>query len=200
MLYKCCVAFLALLIHVTVVRSSLVVRELDSIECTYHLSLPATEPTQTHSLSFLHLSLCTIMSHLSADAKHHILLEYTPHSHIHSFSALARRHGIKGGRQTINQWYQQWDGTAASLLRKEGTGKQRILNLAEISRHIRAPILAANRSHRAIHYTDLLPSIQAKTRTKVSLRTVQRYGKEEYGVKKRRTTKRTADESEYIYI
>ena len=78
---------------------------------------------------------------------------------------------------------------------QQGTGSARALSRAEVSRHIRAPILAANRAHRAIHYTDLLPRVRAATGTEVSLRTVRRYGEEELGAKKHRGIKRTAEES-----
>jgi hypothetical protein len=30
---------------------------------------------------------------------------------------------IAGGRKTLQRWHQQWDGTAASLKRKVGSGK-----------------------------------------------------------------------------
>lgn len=135
------------------------------------------------------------MSHFSAEAKHYILLEYAPLDTSRSFSALARRHAVKGGERTIRRWHQRWNGTAHSLERKEGSGKARILTAAEVSRHIRAPILAANRKHRAIHYTDLLPEVQRKTGKQISLRSLQQYGKEELGVKQRRSKKRTAAES-----
>jgi hypothetical protein len=55
------------------------------------------------------------MPHLSAEAKHHILLEYAPHSATHSLAALAARHAVKGGKRVLLRWHQQWDGTAASL-------------------------------------------------------------------------------------
>jgi hypothetical protein len=136
------------------------------------------------------------MSHLSAEAKHHILLEYTPRDTSRSFSALARRHAVKGRERTIRRWHQRWNGTVHSLERKEGSGKARTLTAAEVSRHIRAPILAANRTHRAIHYTDLLPEVQRKTGKEISLRSLQQYGKEELAIKQKHTKKRTAGESE----
>lgn len=140
------------------------------------------------------------MSHLSAEAKHHILLEYTPRDTSRSFSALARRHAVRGGERTIRRWHQRWNGTLHSLERKDGSGKARILTAAEVNRHVRAPILAANRSHRAIHYTDLLPEVQRKTGKKISLRSLQQYGKEELAIKQRHTKKRTAGESECTRI
>jgi len=138
------------------------------------------------------------MPHLSAEAKHHILLEYSPRSTTHSFEALARRHAIAGGKRTVLRWHARWNGTPQSLMRSAGSGKARILSRVEVSRHIRAPILAANRAHRAVHYPDLLPRVQAAG-TQLSLRTLQRYGKKELSVKQKRGVKRTSAESEYIH-
>jgi hypothetical protein len=137
------------------------------------------------------------MLHLSAEAKHHILLDYSPRSSTDGLTALARRHDIRGGKRTLRNWFQQWDGSAASLERKAGSGKARALSRAQVSRHVRAPILAANRAHRAISYADLLPAVRQKTGKELSLRSLQRYGKEELGAMKRRSKKRTAAESEY---
>ncbi len=136
------------------------------------------------------------MSHLPAIVKHHILLEYRPDHDTHSFHALALRHGIAGGGRTVQRWHERWTGDAASLERKEGTGSAPILTRVEVSRHVRAPILAANRAHRAIHYTDLLPSVQQKTGKEVALRTLQRYGHDELDARNKSTKKRTAAESE----
>jgi transposase len=136
------------------------------------------------------------MSHLSAEVKHHILLEYSPRSPTHSFSALAARHAIPGGRQTVQQWHARWDGTARSLERRVGSGRERTLSSRQVQQHVRAPILRANRAHRVVHYTQLLPSVRQKSGTEVSLRTLQRYGREELGAKQKHTKKRTAEESE----
>jgi len=136
------------------------------------------------------------MPHLSAEAKHHILLEYAPHDATRSLAALAARHAVKGGERVVRRWHQRWDGSPASLERKAGTGKARLLSRAQVQRHIATPIRAANRAHRAIHYTDLLPRVRAATGTEVSLRTVQHYGEAELGAKKHRGIKRTAEESQ----
>jgi hypothetical protein len=135
------------------------------------------------------------MPHLSAEAKHHILLEYSPHDATRSFAALARRHAVKGGERLLRLWHRTWDGSPASLERKAGTGKGRLLSRAQVQRHIATPIRAANRAHRAIHYTDLLPRVRAATGTAVSLRTVQQYGQVELGARKHRGIKRTVEES-----
>lgn len=136
------------------------------------------------------------MLHLSADAKHAILLEYIPGSRTHGFAALARRHGVKGGRWVIARWHERWDGSAASLEEQPHSGRPRTLSSREVNQHIRVPILDANRAHAAVHYSDLLPSVRLATGRNMSLRTVQRYGKEELGARDKRTRKRTADERE----
>src|SRR5680860_1328418 len=53
------------------------------------------------------------MKHLSVEAKHHILLEYSAADATRSFAALAARHHIKGGREAVRQWHLRWNGTAA---------------------------------------------------------------------------------------
>jgi hypothetical protein len=137
------------------------------------------------------------MPHFSPETKHAILLEYTPRSPTHGWEALARRHAIQGGGRTLRNWHRRWDGTAASLQDKQRSGRPPALSRAQVSRHVRAPILAANRAHRAVHYTELLPEVRQKTGTEVSLRSLQRYGKKELGARDKHSKKRTSDESEY---
>jgi len=155
------------------------------------------KPLPPVSSSLLSLSLLTAMSHLSAEVKQHILLEYTPDDASRSLSALARRHAVKGGGDTLRRWFKRWDGSPASLERRAGSGRPRVLSAAEVRRHVRAPILAANRAHRAISYTELQPRVQAATGKTLSVRTLRRYGEEELGAKAKHTKKRTAAESEY---
>ena len=138
----------------------------------------------------------TAMKQLSADTKHAILLMYTPRSPTHSLAALAARHDIAGGWRTIENWRQQWDGTPQSLQHKQGAGRPRALSSREVQQHVRAPILLANKAHKTVHYPSLLQSVRTKTGKQIALRTLQRYGKEELGVKQRRGKKRTADECE----
>lgn len=135
------------------------------------------------------------MPHVSAETKHAILLEYAPRSATHGFAALARRHSVKGGARLIRKWHEQWDGTPSSLQEKPRPGRPRVLSKAQVSRHVRAPILAANRAQRPVHYTTLLPLVRQKTGSKVSLRTLRRYGKQTLGVNQKHTKKRTAAES-----
>lgn len=138
------------------------------------------------------------MKQLSAEAKHHILLEYAAHDSSRSFAALACRHNIKGGREAVRQWHLRWDGTAASLERKAGTGKARILSREQVQQYVRTPILRANRAHRSIHYPTVAEQLRSATGVNVSDRTVRRYGNEEVGARTTRGKKRTTEECECI--
>lgn len=136
------------------------------------------------------------MSHLSADTKHHILLEYAAGDSTRSFAQLALRHAVKGGARVVRRWHRRWNGTPASLQHKKGAGRPRILSKVQVSRHVRQPLLAANRAQRSVHYTQLLPTVRQKTGKQLSIQTLRRYGKQELGAKEKHTRKRTAEESE----
>jgi hypothetical protein len=140
------------------------------------------------------------MPHLDSNTKHHILLEYSANDRTRSFSALAARHGVRGGRATVHGWYRRWDGTAASLEEKSRPGRPRLLSTAQVRRHLQPRVRAANRQHRAIHYPDLLPALINQTHTSLSLRTLRRYGRQELGIKQRRCKKRTLDESKCTHV
>ena len=136
------------------------------------------------------------MTHLTPQHKHSILLEYQQRSRHHSFAALARRHGIAGGKQVLIKWHAAWDGTAASLEEQPHPGRPRILNAQEVQRYVAPGIRAKNRNAQRVHYTDIQPVVSKRTGKHVSLRTIERYGKEELHGRSTRGKKRTADESE----
>jgi transposase len=137
------------------------------------------------------------MRHFSADRKHSILCECVRYSRTHGFAALARRHSVPGGEDTVAAWYRRWDGTPVSLEEKQGRGRPRLLTSAEVSRHVRPRILAANRNNRAINYTQMLPAVRRATGKSISIRTLQHYGKE-LGVKFKRVTGRTNRERQRV--
>ena len=63
-----------------------------------------------------------------------------------------------------------------------------------------APIRRSNRKPQAIHDTDIHATVQEKTGKKMSLRTIQSYGKEKLQAKKKSTNKRTHSESKLTNI
>lgn len=136
------------------------------------------------------------MAHLSAEAKHHILLHYRSNVKGFGFHALASLHGVAGGGSVVRDWHQRWDGTAASLQRKVGTGNKPILTPAQVNRTIVAPVRLANRAHRAIHYRAVAEGVRRSTRKSIALRTVQEIGHNQV-IKQKTTLKRTHKESEF---
>lgn len=71
-----------------------------------------------------------------------------------------------------------------------------MLSRREVQQHVRAPIVRANRAHKAVHYPRLHAALVESTHKQVSLQTVRRIGHEELAARQRRGKKRTADESE----
>ena len=136
------------------------------------------------------------MPHLTAQQKHDILVHIRHTQGVQRPEDVAALHGVRVGRTTIWDWQQRWDGTARSLQRKAVKGRPRVLSRTQVSRHVRAPILAANRAHRSVRYTKLLSSVRQKTGTEVSIQTLRRYGKEEARGHMKRGMKRSAEESE----
>lgn len=139
-----------------------------------------------------------VKKHISVDAKHLILTQYSPHQRGSGFGSLASRFGVAGGAGVIHRWYQRWNGTAASLKESSKSGRPRILNGREVTRYVELPIRRKNRSHVAVHYPELRESVQLRTGKNPSLRTIRRYGKEERGIRQKRTKKQTENECELI--
>ena len=129
---------------------------------------------------------------------HNILTLYSSNKNKHTFKSLALEYNIKGGRDVVARWYHQWDGTPQSLERKKGSGRPSVLTSQQVNEYIRMPIRNKNRSSKPIHYPQLHTSIQQKTGKQISLRTIQKIGKEKLGVKQKRTKKRTSQESNKV--
>jgi hypothetical protein len=134
----------------------------------------------------------------NAEQKNMILTLYRHHDRSSSFSALARRFCIKGGKGTVQRWHRRWNHDAASLLRKKGAGRPRILSKPQVTRYVRQPIQRSNRKHEPIHYSTLLPRVIDNSGKNLSLRTLQRYGKEDAHCRAKRTHIITVNECKYM--
>ena len=95
------------------------------------------------------------MPHLSAEAKHHILLEYDPYNRYRSFAALARKHNVAGGRETVERWFHRWDRTPSSLEECPRTGRPRVLSVDDVHELVAPIIRRANRENRVIDYAQV---------------------------------------------
>jgi len=135
----------------------------------------------------------------SPQFKHHVLTMYAQSEPRPSLRSLARDYDIQGGDKVIRNWLHMWDGTPNSLKRQAGQGRHRILKPREVRACITEKIKALNRRPKAVHYTDLLQGHLAKTHKKVSLRTIQRIGKEEARIKVKQTVKRTVQECNFTH-
>jgi transposase len=134
------------------------------------------------------------MTDFSPAQKQHILSQYQAGVRGAGLGALARRYAVAGGKRTVQRWLSRWDGTPGSLVPRKSPGRPRLLSRAQVARHILAPIRAKNREARAVHYTELLPTVQAATGVRLSLRSVQRYGQRDLRCRDRRTQKKTKTE------
>jgi hypothetical protein len=136
------------------------------------------------------------MKQLTAQQKHSILTHIQARREGERPEDIAALHGVSVGRSTLYTWQQHWDGTPQSLEHKAGAGRPRVLSTAQVTRHVRPRVLAANRRGEAVHYSSLLPTVQRVTGTELSLRSLRRYGKEDLHGRQKRGKKRTANESE----
>jgi len=126
--------------------------------------------------------------------KHTVLRAYCAGNRSHSFRALARRFKVPGGKSTISAWYRLWDGTSHSLERRHGSGRKALLTRKQVERLIVKPIRRCNRNHVAVEYHDLQEAVEEKVGHLVSLRTIQRQGKEAGGIQFHSTIPRTPEE------
>ena len=139
------------------------------------------------------------MKHVTPEQKHEILIEYQPYSRTHSFAGLALRQSMHGGERTVQNWYQRWDGTAASLQQRKGADRPNILTLTEVQHNIQQPIRRSDRLAHQIKYTKIEEQIRQSTAKSISDQTVRRIGNQQLGASQRRGQKRTAAECKHIH-
>jgi hypothetical protein len=148
------------------------------------------------NLPLFHLTP-SIMKDLTPELKHSVLTHYTSPHHHQTLQQILSLHGVTVSRRTVELWKQKWDGTIESLQHQAGAGRPRVLSRAQVSRHVATPIRNANRAGRTVHYSTLMEQVTESTAQTMSLRTLQRYGKEECKARSTRGQKRTADESKF---
>lgn len=148
---------------------------------------------------FHQLCLCGAAMKYSAEQQHHILTQYCAHSRSDSYRALSRRYGLSSNGVTINRWMKRWDGTVASLTQRQRPGRPRLLTPRQVHNYIRQPITAANRRRTCINYSVVHQQLSRHVTVHVSRRTVRRYGKEQCGVKQKRTQARSPHERSHLH-
>jgi transposase-like protein len=126
--------------------------------------------------------------------KDQVLREYCPGNRGQSFRFLARRFGIKGGESVVRTWYHRWKGNPQSLERKPGSGGRYVLTPKEVEHYILRPLERRNQKHQPVHYTELKGPVERAVGHPVSVRAIQRRGKEEAGCRSHSTVPRTVQE------
>jgi transposase len=118
--------------------------------------------------------------------KHNVLEEYRPGVYGCGFKSLAKRFKIKGGHKLIMDWYRQWDGTVESLDRRYKGGRPRTLTTNEVKHYVLDFVNMMNSQHKPVNYRMVQSNVEAALNKMVPLSTIQRYGKEECGLKWRK--------------
>ena len=137
------------------------------------------------------------MAHLPASYRHKILQHYRASEYGSGFDALAERFAIDGGGSVIRDWYLQWDGTKESLERRAGSGRARLLSPRKAKRSILGVIQKQRRKHKAVLYTDVYTEVVKRSGVKLSLRSVQRYGRRDFKIRCRKSVKRSPQERKF---
>jgi hypothetical protein len=78
--------------------------------------------------------------------------------------------------------------------RRTGSGRRVILTPQQVQQYIVRPIRRRNQAHMAIEYPELKEDIEQKVGHPVSVRTIQRHGREEGGITYDTTVARTEQE------
>src|SRR5690349_17250569 len=73
---------------------------------------------------------------------------------------------------TVSRWFH----SRHTLKTKPRPSRPSLLTPRQIREFILTPIRSSNRDSTTVHYTTLLPTVRAKTRTNISLRSLQRIG------------------------
>jgi transposase len=130
--------------------------------------------------------------------KHNVLTEYRPGVYGFEFKSLAKRFKIKGGHKLIMHWYRQWDGTVESLNQKLKGGRPRTMTKKEVKLYILDFVNMMNNQYKPVNYKMVQLHIEASLDKKVPLSTIQRYGKEECGIKCKKTQELKSRDSKCI--
>jgi transposase-like protein len=138
--------------------------------------------------------------HYTPAFRHQVLSDYLPNTRGHSFRALARKWAIPD-HTSIQQWYDQWDGTKASLETQPKAGRKRTFTQAQSTKLILKPVLKAIEKGQEISYPEIHEKIIAKPQySHISLRTVRREGRRQHGLKRKRTTNKLGLEGICSYM
>jgi transposase-like protein len=135
----------------------------------------------------------------TAAEKHDILSHYIPGQKGSGLIAVAKQFGIKD-HSTVRYWYKQWDGTPESLEKKTHSNRKRKLTEEESDKYVRDVIRKKNRQREAVSYPEVVGAVERGTGKRVQLRTIQRYGHDDYGFTSKQTSRKLEEEGIITYL
>jgi len=132
----------------------------------------------------------------SSTFKQKVLEKYCPGIIGRGFKSLAKRFKIQGGHKLIMYWYRSWDGNVRSLDHRKKGSRRPCLSNEEVKRHILNSVVSANTAGKSIRYEMVQKDVQKCLNREISLRTIQRYGKEKCGIRSKTTRELTDRDGE----
>ena len=160
--------------------------------------MPKGVPTpslNTHlwCLSTAEHSMPGVYGQYNAWFKQKVLQQYKPGVLGCGAKAVAKRFDLPDHKLVL-RWHAVWDGTKESLERKAGAGRKRKLTHEESTTHIKEFVIKRNKDGIPTSYKEVEEEVEAKTGKEISLRTVQRLGREEHNITSKMVTRKLAIE------
>ena len=134
----------------------------------------------------------------SADFKEHVLLEYHANTRGSGYAALAKRFRLADPK-IIRYWMKKYDGTTESLEKKTKPNRKRKLTEEESEKHVHQFVIKRNRAHKHVDYDDVQEEVKKRTGKEVAVRTLRRYGYEDYGITEKQTTRKLVSECIFFF-
>lgn len=132
--------------------------------------------------------------------EHNVLQGYRPGIYGSGLKSLAKKFQIKDGHKLIQRWYRQWNGTVESLNPKAKGSRPRTLTENEMKHNVSDFVSMMNEEFKPVNYRMVQTHIVESLNKKVPLSTIQRYGREEYGLKWKKSREITTRDSRYFNL
>ncbi len=129
--------------------------------------------------------------------KQNLLEEYHRGVFGSGFKSLVKRFKIKGGHKLIMHWYRQCNGTVQSLNSRSKGGRPRTLTKNEVKLYVLDFVRMMNNKFKTVNYRMIQSNIESSLDKKVPLSTIKRYGKQECGLRSKKTHELTLRDSKY---
>ena len=129
--------------------------------------------------------------------KHNVLQEYRHGIYGCEFRSLAKRFKIKGGHKLIMSWYARWNGTVESLEPKWAGDRPRTMTKDQVTDYILNFVDEMNMLYKPVNYKMIKECIESSFNRQFPLKTTQRYGKQDCGIKNKTAKELTTRDSKY---